>query len=84
MEQHQQQSDHDLLIELKSEVRALRDELKKVTDSYSKLVEDHETRIRSLEKQVDDYGIVKKIVYGAVGVVLLSFMGALTYLVINK
>ena len=83
MEQ-QKQTDHDLLIELKSEVRALRDELKKVTDSYSKLVEDHETRIRSLEKQVDDYAIIKKLVYGAVGVVLLSFMGALTYLVINK
>lgn len=44
-----QTSDHDLLIELRTEMRSLKEEIKKMNDGTAQTVADHETRIRRLE-----------------------------------
>ncbi len=44
-----QQSDHDLLITLHSEVRGLRKDIKDLTDGSATKLDDHEGRIRRLE-----------------------------------
>ena len=43
-------SDHDLLIELKSEIRSLREVIEKLTTGTQTSIDDHETRIRTLER----------------------------------
>lgn len=43
-------TDHDLLITLIGEVKALRDDLKRTSDASALITSDHETRIRSLER----------------------------------
>lgn len=76
MPEQSQQLDHDLLIELRTEMRAIREDIKNMRDDISGSVSDHETRIRDLEKLTDDYKTVKKIVYGAVTLILIAFLGA--------
>lgn len=75
----QQNTDHDLLIELRTEMRGVRDDIQKLTDGTAqrlntlendhvsrKEYEDHETRIRFIEKYV----------WGAVAVIgILNFIG---------
>lgn len=46
------QNDHDLLIELRTEMRGMRHDLKLMNDTTVTTVSDHETRIRSVETQV--------------------------------
>lgn len=46
------QNDHDVLIELRTEMRGLRADLKNMTDNLGKSVTDHETRLRIIEGQV--------------------------------
>ena len=46
------QSDHDLLIELRTEMRGIKDEIRKLNDGNTERIEDHENRIRSIEKWV--------------------------------
>lgn len=43
-------TDHDLLITLISEVKALRDDLKRTSDSSKSITDDHEIRLRGLEQ----------------------------------
>lgn len=45
----QYQTDHDILIELRTELRLLREAIKESSDGVSRRLDDHETRIRSLE-----------------------------------
>lgn len=45
-------SDHDLLIDLRAQVRELRDDIKRMNDGGNRVIADHETRIRLLEKYV--------------------------------
>lgn len=42
-------NDHDLLIELKTKMDGLRDDVKNISDGTSKQISDHETRINGLE-----------------------------------
>ncbi len=44
---------------------------------------DHETRTRDLEDTIQDYPLVKKIVFGAVTVILLAVLSAMVYLVVS-
>jgi hypothetical protein len=81
--------DHDLLIELKTEVRALRGDIKELKDGTAQQLsnlkddhvtrkehEDHETRIRFVEKYV----------WGAIAIIgLINLIGFGTVLVfLNK
>ena len=43
------QLDHDLLIELRTEMRAARCDIKELKDGISVTINDHESRIRTLE-----------------------------------
>lgn len=45
--------------------------------------EDHETRIRSLEEAFSDVRTIKKIVYGAVTLILTIVLSAIVYFVIE-
>ena len=43
------QTDHDLLVELRTEMRGLRDDLREMKDGIKEKADDHEARIRVLE-----------------------------------
>jgi hypothetical protein len=47
----QYQNDHDLLIELRTEMRGLRGDIKEMKDATTDRSDDHETRLRALEQQ---------------------------------
>jgi uncharacterized membrane protein len=49
----QYQTDHDILIEVRTEMRLLRETVKSSFESGTKQLDDHETRIRSLERSVE-------------------------------
>lgn len=46
------QNDHDLLIELRTEMRGMRNDLRSMSETTVKTVGDHETRIRLIETGV--------------------------------
>lgn len=46
------QSDHDLLIELRTEMRGLRGDIKGLKSDHADALSDHETRLRALERRV--------------------------------
>ena len=52
LELAQYQNDHDLLVVLHTEMRALRDDIKRMSDSITLQVTDHENRIRTIESAV--------------------------------
>lgn len=68
MEQNLNQNDHDVLIELRTEMRGMRSDIKTLSDTLSKSVSDHETRIRALEKTADN--LMGKMVFG---ITIISF-----------
>lgn len=108
MEADQARKDHDLLIELCTEVRGMRIDIQNLTTNLSSRVtsleqdkqarsdsekryiasdrihNDHETRLRTLEKESEDHMLVKKVVYGAVGLILVAVLSAIVYLVIKQ
>ena len=53
MDQFEPKTDHDLLITLHSEMRGLRTDIQNLGEGLSTKVNDHESRIRSLEKSVE-------------------------------
>ncbi len=66
------QSDHDLLIRLDENVRNLYIEFKSSNTSIQGVVNDHEARIRSLEKTQTQI-----MTWGTVGIILLNVVGFL-------
>lgn len=80
----EQQNDHDLLITLNSKVGDLIKAFEEMKEGSNKRVDDHEARIRVLEKESEDHILVKKVVYGAITTTLLTVLGSLLYLVINR
>lgn len=76
-------SDHDLLIELKTKMDGIKADIKDLGDGTSKTIADHETRIRTVEKALDEFPTVKKLVYGAAGLILVSVLSAIVYLVVS-
>ena len=75
--------DHDLLIELKTKLDGLINDVKTLNDGTSKQINDHETRIRTMEKDSEDLANIKRIVYGSVGIILVAVFSAIIYLVIK-
>lgn len=47
------QNDHDILIELRTEMKGMRGDLKDMKNGTEKMLSDHEGRLRSLEKSAD-------------------------------
>lgn len=43
-------NDHDLLIELRTEMKAVRADIKEIKDNHTSIISDHETRIRFIER----------------------------------
>lgn len=70
-------NDHDLLIELRTEMRGMREDLKTMSDGVSLKITDHETRLRSIEKLTDNLNM--KLLIGGV---LLTFVGGIVSAVI--
>lgn len=79
-----QSADHDLLIELKTTLAGVKQDIKGLADGTNKTVSDHETRIRAVESISEDFAIVKKVVYGAVGLILVAVVSSVIYLVVQK
>jgi hypothetical protein len=46
------QSDHDVLIELRTETRGVRTDIQKLSDGTATRILDHEIRLRALERRV--------------------------------
>lgn len=65
-------NDHDLLIELRTEMRGLRDDMKAIRDGFSEVQKDHENRIRSVEKSTEN--LMSKMVFG---ISIISFIMAI-------
>ena len=68
-----QSQDHDLLIELRTEMRGVREDIKDIKDGTADKLLDHETRIRTLEKQNDRWfgkqSVVATLVASAVALI---------------
>lgn len=46
-----QQNDHDLLITLHEQVKGIRSDIRDIKDNVKSQVDDHETRMRSVERK---------------------------------
>jgi len=66
------ESDHDLLIELKTEMRGMRADIKTLNDGISIKIQDHEARIFALENSR-----TKQTVLVSIGIGLLTFLAGL-------
>lgn len=79
--------DHDLLITLVTKVDGVKEDIRVLNDGTNAKINDHETRIRSLEKtqetQSSGITLTNKIVMGACAIVLVSVMSGLVYLVVK-
>jgi len=62
-------NDHDLLIELRADVKALRGELAEMKDGLKTTVQDHETRIRALEASASQGCGSERVVTGTLAVI---------------
>lgn len=54
MEPKQPDNDHDLLLDLRGEMRGLRKDVDEIKLNTNKVVDDHETRVRKLEQFMDN------------------------------
>jgi hypothetical protein len=67
MSDNQSPNDHDILIELRSDMKALRLEVQDIRDNTKETLRDHEIRIRFIEHYA-------WIAIGAVGLVQIYFL----------
>lgn len=67
----QYQTDHDILIELRTEMRLLRDTVKESFDGTKTVLNDHEARIRGIEKEANRWIGRQSIIGGAIGVAVM-------------
>ena len=72
----QYQTDHDILIELRTELRLLRETIKTSTDGTQRTLESHERRIRILEdaRTADGgrsraFSWIGSVVYGGIAII---------------
>lgn len=68
------QLDHDLLIELRTEMRGLRDEVRALNNGNAEKILDHEKRLRAIEKYV----------WGAIGAIGIIELILAVYVAIKK
>lgn len=78
---HFTQKDRDSISRLEFKQERLIDDLHDLKNAF--INSDHERRLREVEKQVDDFQLVKKIVYVFIGMILIAFVGALIALIIK-
>ena len=69
-------SDHDLLIELRTEMRGVRDDIKDLKDNTAGRLNDHEARLRQLEEQKDRWLGKQSVIGGFIGAVIV-FIGSI-------
>jgi hypothetical protein len=81
-------ADHDLLQRVDGKVDGLGLAIKELKDGTAAQIADHETRIRTIEKQQESekggISLTNRIVYGACAVVLVSVLSGLVYLVVKQ
>lgn len=77
-------NDHDLIIKLDTKMDSLKEDIKALADGTNTKMNDHEARLRVIEKESEDHVIVKKVVYGAVGFILVAVLSAIVFLVVKK
>ena len=73
-------SDHDLLLELKGDVKALIADVKEIKDNTKSTLTDHETRIRGLEKQNQSFFGGLKAIHISIGFGVAFATAIFTYL----
>jgi hypothetical protein len=73
MPDRRQNSDHDLLVTLHEQVKQIRTDIKDLKDGTSATIQDHETRLRFLEKY-------QARIVGALGVINVLFIAIELYL----
>jgi hypothetical protein len=71
------QNDHDLLVELRTEMRGVREDIKGLSEGTSEKISDHETRLRALEKDGNRWfgkqSIIGALAAGAISIVVTYF-----------
>ena len=77
-------NDHDILIELRTKMVDLADDIKDLKDGTSTQIEKHEAAIVMIKDEISDLPLIRKLNYGAVGFILIAVLSAVVYLVIHK
>jgi hypothetical protein len=75
----QYQTDHDILIEVRTEMRLLRETVKNSFDSGTKQLDDHEARIRVLEHGRTQYFNRQSLSGGGVATVAATIIVAILH-----
>ena len=65
-------NDHDLLIELRGDVKAMRFELSEIKDNIKSRVDDHEKRIRSVETTLNQGRGSERVIQGLIATVAVA------------
>jgi hypothetical protein len=69
---------------VKLNFQQVKDAIKDLSDGTAGKIVDFEGRIRTLEKESEDHLLVKRVVYGACGTMLLAVLSSIVYLVVHK
>lgn len=83
-ELHEYKTDHDLLLELRVEMRLLREDIKEMKNGIKITIDDHETRIRGLEKSVENVAAQKETsdkLTRVGGAILIFAVGVIEFLI---
>lgn len=62
-----EQNDHDILIELRTEMIGLRRDVNDIKDTTKTTLQDHETRLRLLEKIIEQGRGAERVIAGFIG-----------------
>ena len=80
---HFTQWDRETIIRLTVNVERMIQDIKGLTDVVDGRLWDHENRIRTMERVVDDFILVRKVVYWMVWIILVSVIWAVITLVLR-
>ena len=69
-------NDHDLLVTMHEQMKNVRADIKEIKDGTSIKLEDHETRLRSLEKIVENW-TGRNVVFGIIIMFIIGLLGSL-------
>lgn len=76
------QTDHDIIIEMRADFRGMRSDIQRLTDATTTKTDDHETRLRLVEKAVEAQAASAKTWRYGLSVVLALLTLALTVIAI--
>lgn len=80
---HFTQADRETMIRLTVNLERMMMDITNLTNVVDGRLGDHETRVRYIERIIDDFILVRKVVYGLVGLILISVIWAITTLVLK-